>query len=256
MSTTEAFSQKVWECRCEWGPGAVAALAPADVTIVVDVLSFTTCVDVAISRGAVILPYAWNDDSAPTFARAHAAELAGKRRHTRYSLAPESYLDAPVGLRCVLPSPNGAQVTLAAARTAPVLLAASLRNARAVAAAAGQLGRTFNVIPAGERWPDGSLRPALEDWLGAGAVLRWLPGRRSPEAESAVALFEHCRENLVATLDECASGRELEERGHREDKLIAGELDVSSCVPRFDGVAFVALDEPRRIDRSSTRQIR
>ena len=69
MSTTEAFTQKAWPCRCEWGPGAAAALAPADVTIVVDVLSFTTCVDVAVSRGAAILPYPWNDASAAAFAR-------------------------------------------------------------------------------------------------------------------------------------------------------------------------------------------
>jgi 2-phosphosulfolactate phosphatase len=54
------FSQCAWTCRCEWGTGAVAALAPADVTIVVDVFSFTTCVDVAVSRGAAILPYAFD----------------------------------------------------------------------------------------------------------------------------------------------------------------------------------------------------
>ena len=234
------FSQKSWACRCEWGPGAVAALAPADVTIVIDVFSFTTCVDVAASRGAVILPYAWNDASAPAFARDHRAELAGRRRQARYSLAPESYLEATVGLRCVLPSPNGAQVTLAAARTAPVLLAGCLRNARAVAEAARLLGSSFNLIPAGERWPDGSLRPALEDWLGAGAILRWLPGSRSPEADSAAALFEYHRERLVEALDQCGSGRELGERGHHKDKFIAGQLDVSSCVARFDGLAFVA----------------
>jgi 2-phosphosulfolactate phosphatase len=241
VSTTDAFTQEAWPCRCEWGPGAAAALAPADVTIVVDVLSFTTCVDVAVSRGAAILPYPWRDASAAAFAREHGAELAGKRRHARYSLAPESYLEAPAGLRCVLPSPNGAQVTLAAALAASVLLAGSLRNARAVGEAAARLGRTFNVIPAGERWLDGSLRPALEDWLGAGAILRWLPGRRSPEAESAVALFEHHREHLVATLDACGSGRELAGRGHAEDTSIAGQLDVSSCVARFDGVAFVLM---------------
>src|SRR5262245_38223251 len=119
------FSQAGWSCRCEWGPLAVAALAPADVTIVVDVFSFTTCVDVATSRGVAILPYSWTDSSAAEFARAHGAELAGRRRQARYSLAPESYLEAPEGLRCVLPSPNGAQVTLAAARTAPVLIAGS-----------------------------------------------------------------------------------------------------------------------------------
>lgn len=232
------FSQELWACRCEWGPGAVEALAPADVTIVIDVFSFTTCVDIATSRGAAILPYAWRDSSAEDFARAQGAELAGRRRQSQYSLAPESYLEAPRGLRCVLPSPNGAQVTLAAARRAPVILAGSLRNARAVAVAAQKLGSSFNVIPAGERWLDGSLRPALEDWLGAGAVLRWLPGSRSPEAESAVALFERHREELVAILHQCGSGRELEGRGHGRDRLIAGELDVSDCVPRFDGIAF------------------
>lgn len=233
------FSQKAWACRCEWGPAAVAALAPADVTIVIDVFSFTTCVDVAASRGAAILPYPWNDASAAEFARVQRAELAGRRRQARYSLAPESYLEAPAGLRCVLPSPNGAQVTLAAAQIVPVLLAGSLRNARAVAEAGQQLGSSFNVIPAGERWPDGSLRPALEDWLGAGAILRWLNGSRSPEAESAVALFESHRERLPTILDECGSGRELDERGHVRDKFIAGQLDVSSCVARFDGTAFV-----------------
>jgi 2-phosphosulfolactate phosphatase len=237
----EPFTQNDWTCRCEWGPGAVAALAPADVIIVVDVFSFTTCVDVAVSRGAAILPYAWNDPSAADFARAQGAELAGRRRQVRYSLAPQSYLDAPAGLRCVLPSPNGARVTLAAAATGAVVLAGCLRNARAVADAAQQIGRTFNVIPAGERWLDGSLRPALEDALGAGAILARLPGSRSPETEATVAIFDRFRGTLVTTLEHCGSGRELDGRGHHEDKVIAADLDVSSCVPRFDGTAFVAL---------------
>jgi 2-phosphosulfolactate phosphatase len=236
------FDQQPWDCRCEWGAAGAAALAPAAVTIVVDVLVFTTTVDVAVSRGAAILPYRWGNWADPTiaeFARVQQAEVAGKRNKTRYSLAPESFLDAPRGLRCVLPSPNGAQVALAAAADARVLLAGSLRNARAVAEAAQRLGTTFNVIPAGERWADGSLRPALEDWLGAGAVLRWLPGSRSPEAEAAVALFESHRDRLVAALASCGSGRELERRGHVRDKFLAADLNVSTCVPRFDGTAFV-----------------
>ena len=110
-----------------------------------------------------------------------------------------------------------------------------------MAEAAQRLGSSFNVIPAGERWPDGSLRPALEDWLGAGAILQWLPGSRSPEVESAIALFERHRETLVESLEQCGSGRELAERGHTNDKFIAGQLDVSSCVARFDGIAFVAV---------------
>ena len=94
------FSQESWLCRCEWGPAAATALAPADVTIVVDVLSFTTCVDVATSRGAFILPFRWGDwmDPALTeFARTRNAEAAGKRKQARYTLAPDTYLDAPAG---------------------------------------------------------------------------------------------------------------------------------------------------------------
>jgi len=234
------FTQEGFACRSEWGIDAVTALAPADVIIVVDVFSFTTCVDVAVSRGVAILPCAWNDPSASAFAAAQSAELAGKRRTTRYSLAPASYLDAPAGLRCVLPSPNGARVTIAAAANGAVVLAGCLRNAGAVAAAAQMFGRTFNVIPCGEQWIDGKLRPAVEDALGAGAILAGLPGSRSPEAAAMVAIFDSCRGALIDTLDACGSGRELAGRGHLQDKLIAGELDVSSCVPRFDGTAFVA----------------
>ena len=242
------FDQQGWACRCEWGEAGVAALASADVIIVVDVLSFMTCVDVAVSRGAAILPHRWihphpwQAPEAAEFARAHQAELAGKRRQAKYSLAPESYLDAPAGLRCVLPSPNGAQVTLAAARSGSVILGGCLRNARAVAIAAARLGQSFSVIAAGERWPDGSLRPALEDWLGAGAILQWLPGSRSPDAEAAIAAFERHRDHLVDVLDCGGSGRELHERGHDRDTCIAGDLDVSACVPQFDGVAFVAYE--------------
>jgi 2-phosphosulfolactate phosphatase len=235
------FSQAAWRRRCEWGLHAVSALEPADVVVVVDVFSFTTCVDVAVSRGVAILPIGWDDPSAEAFARKHGAELAGRRRKARYSLAPESYIDAPAGLRCVLPSPNGARVSLGAAGTTPHVIAGCLRNAGAVAEAAQRLGATVNVIPSGERWRDGSLRPSLEDWLGAGAILARLPGSRSPEAAAAVAMFEHYRDSLVAVLEKCGSGRELEERGHTRDAAIAGDLDVSTCVPRLDGVAFVSL---------------
>jgi 2-phosphosulfolactate phosphatase len=235
-----AFDQQSWNCRCEWGPGASAALAPADVVIVVDVLSFTTCVDVAVSRGGAILPLPWNDPSAAEFARTHGAELAGRRRVARYSLSASSFLDVQPGFRCVLPSPNGARTARAAAETGSVVFAACLRNAGAVAAAARRAGATFNVIPAGERWADGSLRPCLEDWLGAGAVLAGLPGSRSPEADAAAALFERHRGRLPEAIRHCSSGRELEARGQMNDIALAVDLNASTCAPRFDSAAFVA----------------
>ena len=234
------FAQEYASCRCEWGIKGLTALAPADVTVIIDVLTFTTCLDVALGVGATILPYYWDDPSAAEYAARHNAELAGKRRKARYSLAPESYVDAPAGLRCVLPSPNGARTSLEAATKSPVLLAACLRNARAVSAAAQRLGRTVNVVPCGERWGGETLRPALEDALGAGAVLSYLEGKRSVEADAFVTLFERYKNELPQVLALTSSGRELEERGHIRDKEYAGALNVSTMVPRFDGIAYVA----------------
>ena len=46
------------ELHCEWGLDGLVALAPfCQVLIIVDVLSFCTCVDIAVSRGALILPF-------------------------------------------------------------------------------------------------------------------------------------------------------------------------------------------------------
>ena len=232
------FDQRETACRCEWGARGVDALAPAEVAIVVDVLSFSTCVDVAVARGATILPYRFKDASAAELARDEQAELAGERGSARYSLSPASFLDAPAGLRCVLPSPNGADVVLRQGPTSGLVLTGCLRNASAVAAAARAAGTTFCVVPAGERWPDGSPRFAIEDWLGAGAILRALPGSRSPEAASAVAAFEALRGAVADTLARSSSGRELIERGFESDVEIAAQLDVSDVVPRFDGRAF------------------
>lgn len=246
---------------CEWGEAGVRALArAADVVIVVDVLSFSTCVDVATSRGVEVFPHRWKDDSARDRASRLGAELAGRRGQTRFSLSPATYLSAGTGERVLLPSPNGAAVALEAAGHAvrerfdlrdprgqepvapgpggPRILAGCLRNAAAVARAAVEWGRRVAVIPAGERWPDGSLRPCFEDWIGAGAILDRMAGRLAPEARSAAAAFRACRPDLSALLHECASGRELIERGYPEDVRVAAELEVSECVPVLSEGAF------------------
>ena len=240
MTPSDQHDQHAASCRCEWGLRGIDALAPADVIIIVDVLSFSTCVDVAVGRGAVVLPYAWKDSSANAFAEQQHAELAGPRDSSRYSLSPASFLNAPTGLRCVLPSPNGATLTLRAAATPAIVLAGCLRNAGAVARLAQKRGRTFNVCPAGEQWPDGSLRPAVEDWIGAGAILRQLPGPKSPEADAAIAAFEQQQHALADVIARSSSGRELIERGYPRDVALATALDDSSQAPRFEGVAFVS----------------
>jgi 2-phosphosulfolactate phosphatase len=96
-----------------------------------------------------------------------------------------------------------------------------------VARYAARIGATFNVCPAGERWPDGSIRFAIEDWPGAGAVLGALPGRKSPEAKTGIAAFEQFGDRLGEIVAGSASGRELIEQGFTRDVELASR---TQCV--------------------------
>lgn len=128
-----------------------------------------------------------------------------------------------------MPSPNGSTLTLGTGEVPT--LAGCLRNAQAVAMAAQRYGSRIAVIPAGERWADGSLRPAMEDWLGAGAILSHFHAGFSPEAGAAVASFEAARADLFAHLEQCSSGKEKRARGQARDIELAAALEVSANVP-------------------------
>lgn len=102
------------------------------------------------------------------------------------------------------------------------------------------------VVPAGERWYDDTLRPAVEDLWGAGAVLAAVDAEAeagaSPEARMAMAAWR----SAVLPLDllHCASGRELVEAGFVADVDIAAEVDVSEVVPVLAGESFRDAAEP------------
>ncbi len=204
--------------------------------IVVDVLSVSTAVDIATSRGAVVFPYPLKDASAAAYAEAAGASLASPHRESGFSLSPASLLRIPSAHRLVLPSPNGGALCFAA--QAPHVLTACFRNAAAAAAVAVRLGRTIGLIPAGEMWDTGEMRPSLEDLAGAGSVIARLPGRRSPEAELAVAVFDRFRADLGGALRESGSGKELIERGFSPDVDLAAEQDVSRAAPVLADRAF------------------
>src|SRR5262249_35102130 len=145
------------------------------------------------------------------------------------SLSPASLRHLPGGARIVLPSPNGA--TLSWLTGSLPTLTGCLRNAAAVARAAQAYGSHIGVIPAGEQWPDGSLRPSLEDRLGARAILSHRVGSASPEAALAREAFQRPRATLVPVIAACASGRELIEEGWSDDVRLATELEISTCAP-------------------------
>lgn len=232
--------QSEFSIRCEWGAQGIGLLAPlSDVVIIVDVLSFCTSVEIATTRGAIIFPYPFRGENARAFAESANAELADRREpDARYSLSPQSLLEIPRGTRLVLPSPNGATLTLATG-TIPTL-AGCLRNARAVAKAAKKFGERIAVIPAGERWQDGSIRFVLEDWIGAGAILNELEGAFSPEASAAQQTFRALKSE-PDILARCSSGKELIGKGFPRDVELASAYNVSETVPIFRQGAYAAL---------------
>lgn len=209
----------------------MASLAPiSDAIIIVDVMSFSTAVAIAVARGARVYPYRSRDESSIEFARSIGADLAGNRGGTQYSLSPASLLSIPSGTRLVLPSLNGSTLSLSTGGIPT--FAGCLRNAKAVARAASWHGTRISVIPCGERWKeDGSLRPSFEDLIGAGAILASLAGSQSPEAQAAVAVFRDAEADLAGTLKRCSSGKELIAMGCETDIPLIAELDVDECAP-------------------------
>jgi len=246
MADSSAHRQLRYRVRVDWGPtGAAAIVGGADVAVVVDVLSFTTTLSVAVERGMTVYPFRWRDERAAAYAAERDAVLAtGRSERAGVSLSPVSVRAAEGVERLVLPSPNGSSIAFGLAEAGVTVVGASLRNAAAVARWIAD-GATVAVVAAGERWPDGSLRPAVEDLWGAGAIVAALVDLGatglSPEARVAEHAFRVTEARLAEELHRCASGRELVEMGFAEDVALAAEQDASAAVPVLEGEAFVAV---------------
>jgi len=150
----------------------------------------------------------------------------------------------PFTPRLVLPSPNGSAIAAAADG---MVVAACLRNAAAAASWALRSGygtrrHSVAVIAAGERWPDGSLRPALEDGLGAGAVLyhlRLAGCELSAEAATMATTYE-ASEDIGAAVRACASALELTAIGFSSDVDLAVERDIDAHVAVLTAGVFAS----------------
>lgn len=227
--------------RFQWGP-LVAPTLTDGVCVVVDVLRFTTAVEAAVTRGVSVYPYRWRDAAARAFADSVHALLADGGDPAGPSLSPSSMDALAPGTSLVLPSPNGSTCAILASEAGAQVVAGCLRNAAAVGAWADKAGGPVTVIACGEKWPDGSLRPSLEDLLGAGAILAAMTGGPSggpsPEAREAIAAFRDAAHRLPEVLGQCASGRELSEKGWQADIGYAAQLNVSTTVPVLTDGAF------------------
>lgn len=235
----EWFRQNKFEVRLEWGLSAVDYLASdADCAVVVDVMSFSTCVSLAVDKGARIYPYPWKDQSALEYGMkigANTASLDRRFSGKGYSLSPASIQNISAGERLVLPSPNGSAISFRARDKKIAVFSGCFRNMSATSNACRDFKRIL-VIPCGERWPDNSLRPSLEDYAAAGGIIAAL-GRdnMSPEAHAAVAAYQYHKKHNLELLHQCSSATELRQRGFEEDIALCLEVDPSQRECRLYG---------------------
>jgi 2-phosphosulfolactate phosphatase len=241
---TSPYAQDGFSAGFEWGPVGAGVVA-GDIVAVVDVLSFTTAVTVAADLGIEVYPYRWRDETAVAYADRWGAKLAvgrSKAGPNDVSLSPMTIRRAKNVTKLVLPSPNGSTIAKQLSDGGATVIAVSLRNRQAAAdwVKAQGAGHKVVAIAAGERWHDGSLRPAVEDLWGAGGFLSALDRNDlSPEARAAVAAYDAVAGELPKLLHECAGGRELTQYGYPEDVAIAAEVDQSRSVPVLrDGTMF------------------
>lgn len=97
MTRESSSSARRYLRHFEWGPTGCDILATAQsYLVVVDVLRFTTAVEAALSRGAVVYPYRWDDESAQRFANELEVPLAGRSGSRGPSLSPLSLLNEPL----------------------------------------------------------------------------------------------------------------------------------------------------------------
>src|SRR5258708_36187665 len=144
------FGQEEFYIRCEWGYQGLLHLAPtSDAVVIIDVLSFSTSVDIAVHNGAIVYPYQWRDETALAYASSQQAILASFERNsdTEYSLSPTSLLKIPAGTRLVLPSPNGSTLSLATGDVPT--FTGCLRYSQAVATAPSEFGKRISLLPVG-----------------------------------------------------------------------------------------------------------
>ncbi|MFJ2370265.1 2-phosphosulfolactate phosphatase [Microbacterium sp. NPDC087665] len=193
------FDQSTYQVRLDWGLAGLERLAEADVVVIVDVLHFSSTLADAVAAG---------DD----------VDLSEAATWSSDSVAPAIAVTAAAG---------GATV-----------LVGSIRNATAVARAVQtiqenrQARTSVALIATGERDGSNDVRFAVEDQLGAGAIVSALTDlgidHTAPDAAVAAEGFRALRRALGHLVSASGSGRDATDA---PSVAAASRLDAVSAVP-------------------------
>lgn len=248
------------QVNLDWAlDGLVHALKKHDLIVIVDVLRFSSAVVTAVAHGFTI--YAVGDpQKGVALAKRAGAELAGKSGHTKFSLSPSSFMNAPdmSGREVVLFSPNGAACSERIKNQDNAYIGCflnALALGQTISAVARARARNVTIIAAGEQrsvatgerityQPQESQRVlAIEDYLGAGAILTNVDLVKTAEAYVCEQAYRSVTPRLFELVRASFSGRYLEQNGLLDDVRHAVKVDLYAIVPAIRDGRITALEQ-------------
>ena len=222
-------------------PGAEAAAAQGDVTLVIDALRASVTIAMALHLGAREVRVAGEVEEARLLANSPHVLVAGERDGVKvpgfdFGNSPtelQRNADRLLGRTLVLTTSNGTRCVRAALGSRAIL-AGALPNATAVAQAAWSLAQTYGaditLLAAGV-----NDEPTPEDAYAAAAIavrLAQLGAQVTvpPPQEDAHDLFTRS-----------PNGLKLANLGYADDVALCARLDLLSVVPILGGEGFIPL---------------
>ncbi len=228
----------------DWGVhGVKQAVKKGDIIIIVDVLSFSTSVAIAVKNSAFIFPALSNED-AVNIKDQFNTEISVKRNEVpskgNFSLSPATYYEIEPETKIALLSPNGATCTKQVDNSQSVFCGA-LVNCSTVAEAAFneavKQNSNITVIACGERLKGTDdiykIRMAVEDYLGAGAILSKIPLPKTAESIVCENAYGKLVNHVPDLIWKCESGVELREINFGNDIHIATNLNSIPVAPVY-----------------------
>ena len=204
-----------FDIHCCWGFKLTDDIVlPYDVCIIVDVLSFSTSLDLLIN------------------AKENTQNMPGADNFIHHLTPHALNIPSPVGLPL--------QLNL---HQKPVLVGC-LRNARAVARAALQLGNTVLVIPVGDKLSEEEFKTCSEDFIAAGAIMSYLKGSRSAESNAALDIYNSSKGNIEEVVKLSTSARQMVLNGFLSEVEHACQFNRSKNVPLLEEGALINFAVP------------
>jgi len=234
--------------KLDWNiEGLQFALKEKNIIVIVDTLRFSSAVTTAIANGFTIYPVS-NEEKGKEFAKSIGAEMSGRSEIAKYSLSPQSFLKTSDNKKVVLYSPNGARCA-ELIKGKDIAYIGCLLNAKAVGKQVTKISKKTNrnvtIIAAGEKrgielgerieyFKDkkGFQKVfAVEDYLGAGAIISYINLPKTPEAEVCELAFNSSKNKLEKLLLESFSGKYLVQTKRKGDVEWSTQLNYYNVVP-------------------------